>query len=358
MIESLARRMDIHRERYRLAGFVGNPATNMLKALLSNIDLRFLLKCDSDLERYQKYAAYQADAFMSFYDPEGSGKLNFNTLVDNSSRRCLEYWVTCHRRSPLERLPLEGGWSSWSNVRAFWLMVHDSSELPKNLLSHDLVFLRDLPSYIVVGIDPEALVLKWCNYAMSYDDAEAMERFIHLEMGALHDDLLRIWAVNHLTLWLRDLRPAQRDDPYDMRGIVDFDETVVGGTFTNAAGCLREAVRGIAHDSPTFEMLLSAPWVFGLSIFDLVDEQLMDRRVSPHIQYAYLKFVVEFPLLRLLLTLNWYRPGDLPDKTNFKRLMRRALQHLRLAGLAQHAKQPILKEALLRQTQTIDTLTS
>ena len=199
-------RLDYLRLRFLNMELTNSPGVNLLKALLTNVDLRELDSYASDLDRYTNVIQFYKNSRLQQFDPVYSGKFTTNYFTNGAGNYggVIEVLLDLDTRHPFNTFPLDKDWSEWQELRSLRVLMHDSLELPEIISSSRIVFKQDAPTMCVMSIDVPVFIFKYYKYWKNCQEAGVafrIEEFLkRYEYANFFEDLLDIWLLNVITL--------------------------------------------------------------------------------------------------------------------------------------------------------------
>jgi len=279
-----------------------SQGVELLKFLVLNIDLEYILTIKSDIDRYTLVIAYLADARRAAYDPVYSGSVARKLFLEDQ-RGIPEFILNVTINDPAKDYPFDLPYSDskWQQLRAMRLLHHDANELVSGLLNWKISFDGPPPSRVLIELDVTTLIFKYVKYVelcRTQGTEPSVSTFIQEgELRHLFDDFHKIWQINLINLLLASTSEQE-------------DATIIKSSFVPQFYCSISQVQRAAQDiliqrdllqqgSIKVQDFLATPWLRTGSVIDAIDH-LDDRSLPTTRQYKYLQLMKELPYLKMV----------------------------------------------------------
>ena len=181
---------------------INTPGTELLRSILTNVDLPELDSYPSDIDRFTYYIQFYKTGRLMQFDPVYSGKFTTGYFTNGSISYAgtTEVLLDVDTRHPFSTFPLDKDWPSWQELRGLRIIHHDCLEIPDSITSSLITFKQEAPAFIVMTIDVPVLIFKYYKYWKNCQEAgiacEFMEFLKRYEYSHFFGDLLDAWLLN------------------------------------------------------------------------------------------------------------------------------------------------------------------
>lgn len=290
-----------YRTRYINDQYMSNECTKLFERILINIPVnKFLTEYDNDYTRFTGISDTLIRNLSSSFDPVINLKNSCNTIVKSKSTIVPEYYlnVTCAR--PFTYLPMDKPWKEWERLKSVRILHHDSRELCTDLLSMQIEFKKNQPSYILASIDLPAMIMQYIKF-MEYHNKQLggnLDYRMFIKYNIIepwHDDLIKIWLFNVF----EDIVC----DKFKLFQLYNSHSVISRGKLKAAKSNVSIQTAMIKDHRISVNKFLSANWLGKLSILDWIDIIKNTIVIPEFSQYDYLKFLLELPYVKLIVKL-------------------------------------------------------
>lgn len=173
----------------------------LLRFILAQIDIGILLNYKNDIECYTQEIMFKIDWIGSIFDSAMNKIIRKGIFLD-PKHKAMEIIIPAKCIDPIKQLPLDKGWSKWSNVYPLRLVETDSNELTLHIYQDKIRYNKQPPTIMVYTLDVAALFLKRVNYLREVIAGRlpqmTVEDYIHkhVVVDALLNDLQTLWLRN------------------------------------------------------------------------------------------------------------------------------------------------------------------
>lgn len=289
-----------YRSRYSTFQYLSNDCTRFFERILTNIPIdKFLTEYHDDYSKFTNISDSLLKTLSSHFDPIVNLKNSCNTFVSSTSKIVPEYYLNVACSRPFTYLPMDQPWKNWEGLKAVRLLYHDSRELCTDLLGMQIVFKKHQPTYLLASIDLPALIMQYIKF-MEYNkeigsDADYRMFIRYHIIEPWHDDLIKIWLFNVF----QDIVYGD----FKLFKLFNSHNIINRGKLKAAKSNVTIQTAMIGDHRIPLNKFLSAKWLGRISILEWLD--ILDNViVIPEFgQYTYLKFLLEFPYIKLILKL-------------------------------------------------------
>lgn len=260
------------------------------------------------------------------------------TASNNGSAK--EIIVPCESDRPLSSLPIGQPIDKWGDVHPIRIIYIDSLEIPM-FTGHRFVYSDDPPDEAIITVNIPALILKWVAYMKDASAENASPRqFIHEHLlDNLYEDVIRCWVFRAMEerITAGGLQ-FYTDNAIAAASVVDLGLKDLDMMTT----CVETRTFYVKDFFASFLLTWSCPTIQEyVSWFDK-EIRFPDQR-----KVAYIQFLAEFPLVRILMKLNL-----LSDTVNSRRLIKDVgiqLKRYRMADILSGCHRANLRKRLSGQ---------
>lgn len=344
LLSDLNDRYKVYTDRYILEPLNYSRGVRLLRQLIFNIDINYLLTHKDDFDRYTNYISYESENLKELFDPVYKGSSGSqNMFVDKQTTSTApEYIVAVHMDNPMMNLPLGESWNTWSQLRPFRIWYHTSDELITNFTKGKVVFKEDLPSYCMSTIDLTLLMFKYVKYVEHVGiDKYSVDEFIkqHVLNNVLND--LR-------DIWLFNLVKAMAEGR-------SVDGTAAPSSYTDAITKATKVLDKYKNNNISLSKVLNTNWMFGSSLIDLMMNSNSLIKLPSMRQYLGLGWLKIRPSVYLVSTLNNLRTPNGTSKT-FNKILRMKLKEYKRANFLDGISDPELKASLVSELSELESM--
>lgn len=348
-------RLDVQRQRYILAPNTQSNAVRLIRALMLNVDLKYMLTLTDGIDLYATGVAPQIPVLRSLFDQVYQGKEAKDVFISDSNGMVVpELLVSTMHDNPMRTLPLDLPWKHWETMRPVQILYHDSLELPWDLGSSQFYFKSEPPHYMITSIDTAVLLIKLIKYIREVKHGsfcvDTIDSFIHHHvLPTLYDDMFRIWEMNVLN---GALLPEKR------KALLSTTETVNNqlglANFNDGLDDVDMVLNKLSHYEVTSADFLATGWLSGHSIFQWM-QHLSAKVVIPDLrQYMPLVFLRDLPLITMVIRLANCCP-EAQASAQLKLYLSRKMDQFALWNIDSHVRTSSLKFELRRVIEELDT---
>lgn len=357
LLYDLNTRVEYYRtSRFLLAPVVHSPLVNLLKYLILEIDIDYLLKQSSDLDRYSKYLSFETDHLKQAFDPVWKGSLSKNIFLSvKTGKQVPEVIINSSFNNPLLDLPIDKDWYNWESISPIHILYHDSLEMVTSLHRFSIKFKVDHPSVLVASIDIDALVLKYIRYLIATDGEGDVDHFIHVHViNNLYRDLTRNWLMNIMIKELEEYDGTYKYKTY--KKIIT--PLYVDVAFNPAMNNFQKEYNLCKNLNIRFQDFLSTDWFVGYSILDYIKTLMSEVTFPPHNQYAFAKMLKELPIVKFVVIANNKRPSSHPEVKQLNMLLRRVFERYQRNKVWRMVRSPAINTLLENEINSLYEMTT
>lgn len=305
LIDTVSTRLNIAKSRFMSTKSVRTPLVELLRWMVLNFNEAEADNCPNDITRLTTVFQSYQNEFKVAFDPIWTRTLSANKLfVDNTKKNKVVEIFLNSSISDMSSYPLDEGWSSWMGERAVRILYYNSTTLPISMLTGYVAFGNKSPSYAVISINVQTLLMKWYKYKkFCIEDnkaPDATEFIVTSEFSNFFDDFLDIWTTN---LILTNL-----SNP-DVSSDVIAKEVFVPGFITtdnilsNGISGLKEVLKLIKSRNLKLQDLLDTHWYRNGSIRERITD-IESNIILPDLrQYMWLNTLKVIPYLRMIVAM-------------------------------------------------------
>lgn len=298
-ISILELRTNIFKTRFMMGSYFHSKFVNLMTQLLYNIDLSNILKTKSDFQRYSKYIDPAVSVFRNAFDPVLNAK-DITGIVVNKPNKDEDYFLCVSCDKPLSKLPLDKDWLSWEHTKPVTLFYHNANELITNFQLFNIDLKQQHPCMVLMSIDIAMLMFKYIKfyeYFKSIGGDYSVETFIHHHIiGQWFDDARKIWLFNLISeLFVGD---------FSFDKIISDQSIAPNSALKNALSDIYRIQYELHQKNIEIGDFLCTDWFGNTSMWEWLCD-IRDNYQLPFLQqYKWLKFMQEFPFIKLLVLVN------------------------------------------------------
>ena len=295
--ENIWRLMNNQVIRYMNAETTVSKFYEFVKDLIRSVEDPNSLDIENAEEVYNSYILPQAYKLNRKFDSLYNDHSN-NFLVD--SKDTTELFVPTYK--DISNL-ISGTWEdTWEYEQAITILSHDSMEFNTKYNKSTFQFKKDVPTYMLIGINSEVLLMKYYRYLKAYNytfSTVPLDDFIKYEIfDFLFDDMYKIWCINLFSSIQAD---TSKVDQFNItKNIVNINDHV-------SASSLRDAIRDYVEfldyvKSGKYKLADFLETVFfGNKSYKEISEHRHDNfKISSRSQYTGLTILNDMWLLNVL----------------------------------------------------------
>ena len=296
LISDAHTRFDIMKDRFLLSDINLSPPVYLFKSLIANVDIDYLLKLDTDLERYTKYLVFELDNLRTFFDPAYIRRPLYDCFIKSQSRDLPEFILNVNYKYPMLDMPLDEDWETWKDIKPASILYYDSMEIP-NLLQYQLKF-KTKPSYCTSSVNITLLILKFIHYLKEYHpELKDKEYYEHINdylkecvFINFFDDALTIWCTNIVINILNN------------KNVLNKNYYIVS-SLDDAALTLEDNLDKVRNNNITIRDFCHTKYLNDKSIVETLDNYLNKLRLPDLRQYEYMQLLRDLPLMYVITML-------------------------------------------------------
>ena len=305
----------------------------LIKSLLLNIDTRYLLTREDDVERWSRTLEYKNHLDQRFDTVMQKKPLQGIFHDDTTSSNTTDEFLVSTTFRNISQLPMGLSWEQWeqSNVHPVNILNNTGDQPPVDLIG-DHIKQPEPPLITVISIDMVVLILQWIAYVreMGEEYIEHPDGFIHhYVIRPLHDQLLDLWILEILRGLTRNPSPDNVEDEFERHRTSWIPENAMLDGMKDAAALIRN-LQGRRIDVGD---ITSTPFFSnGKTIEDKIDLWRNRYNIPDDRRYRYLEFLAEYPLAFLILNMYMQHSGSAATQNVVKKL-RKALRRYKRQNL-------------------------
>ena len=309
-VESLTTQLNYIKGRYLNGEGYESKGVQLLRGILSFVEIHYLDKYNNDFERYIKYLRFIQNDLVNIFDPVSIGKIKTNCFIAKTHYDVDEYIIPVKAVNVFDKYPFDKKWiNNWERVKTVRLIDHDSDEYTLFMNNDQVRFKKTPPTLAMITIDPAMLGLQYYNY-IKYcpDKIKGQREFIHhYVLDSFFEDLLNIWLIkqiNNVTMMDdRDIVSLNRNDI-----IVDNMYGFVGSRYEEAMTALYNEFRNVRSGATRPEMIINSRLLMDNSILDRANVFINTLDIDNQRQYLFLEYLRDKKLVDLITNIFLLNP--------------------------------------------------
>ena len=280
------------------------PWIHLIKTLLNRIPTTILNRKSSD--RYAYVMSDVVDRLDKYLCPNYQLKVRYNCFVSTKNNTPVqEYIVPCRSVTPLIDLPLNQSFDRWKDIHPIRILYNDTLELCGNFLHMTFEYEAEPPSQVIVAIDTPALVLKflaYCDNQIAHKEPIYLNGFIreHL-IGNLYLDIVNCWLFQMLEIGAIDNDLRSRD-------IITYNLICNESNVERAKLDLAKYWTNLGNRTYLYGDFIHTRWLLREFPYTTIYEYIkfLQHSITMPLlrQNAYIRFMLEYPILRMIVKLN------------------------------------------------------
>lgn len=313
LLKTIEVRMDLCRQKYAACNTVRTPFVETLRWMLLNIDLKELDRCPDDITRLTTVLQAKQTEFKFAFDPVWTKTLGVNKLLKGFDKnKTVELYLNSSV-SNLTSYPLDEGWDEWSGTRGIKILYYNTTTLPISMYTGYVEFGGKTPTYAVISINVQTLLMKWYKYTKfckeSNEEADPIRFIKEFELTNFFNDFLDIWTTNVLlTCLVNPNAPAETiANELSVPNYVTTSNVV-----TNGVSGLLEVLKLIEVRNLRMQDLLDTKW------YSYSDQTIREKILGiqkefllPELrQYMWLDVLKFLPYLRIVVAMIHQDPNN------------------------------------------------
>ena len=296
LISDTNTKLDIYEDRFLLSDINMSYATYLLKSILTTTDIPYLLKLDSDIDRYGKYLVYELDNLRTFFDPVYLKRPTYDCFIKSNGESVPEFILNVSYRRPLLDMPIDEPWEVWDKVSPVNMLYYDTLDFPR-LLQYQFQF-KTQPTYSVSSINISLLVLKFIHY-LNENVPDLNPTFYHEHIDDylkecvfvhLFENTLNVWCINALSSILNNEN-------------VLLKSYFIGSGITDAITDLKKVITQTKVNSITINDFAHTKFINYKSIVDTLNYYNNYLTLPPLRGYTYLAILRDIELITPMILL-------------------------------------------------------
>ena len=342
MIRTIQNRTDHYTDRAVQGVMTTSPWEVLLSRMIAKIPL-YLGDEKDDVKIMAEAMGHVRDTLEMELAPGDTLKERDACFTASNNGTAKEIIVPCSSSTPLMDLPVGKPLAAWKDVHPVHILYNDSLELCSRWTGRQFVYSDDPPEEVIVSIDVPALILKYIAALKDYDSIPNFPRsqFIRRHLiDNLYEDIVRCWVFRMLEEMVTE---GHVDSFYTNNAIVASSVVEAG---LRDLGMMTSRIEMKAFYVKDFFMSDLLTWSCP-SIQEYVKWFNHSITFPAQRKVAYIQFLTEFPLVRVLMKLNL-----LSGTVNSRRLIQHVginLKRYRLMGILSGCQKARLREKLSRQ---------
>lgn len=324
-LDSLAGRMVIRRDRFMKSEPMDSGIMRLIKALLYDVDVEYLLTFDDDMDIYFKGIMERRDLFHRI-DTTIRGSLYQNVVYSEAnSTPVKEMMVPAGYKSPVSMLPFDQPWEQMKHHpdAPINILFTNTNALPKGMIG-DAIKTNDPPNIVGVGVNLPLLILQWCSYTRSMGKEWVPEpsEFIHEHVvGQLTSQLVDFWILGILKKLAISIYTY--DDPKTITEDVSNVSWVPDKNLEKGIQELQPLFLDLSAEVGRVEDFFVTPFFPGKrSLFDYISNVVTTLYVPEVGEYEPVAFLRDVPWLEFILQLFTIKGIDQSKDTALKSFIR------------------------------------
>ena len=305
LTDTLKIRMNVARNKFLAAATPRTPLVEMLKWMCLNFDIKAVDNNPNDISRLTNTIQNYQIEFRNAFDPIWTRSLSRNKLFKSSTKtQPIEIFINSSV-SNFADYPLDSNWVEWQAERAIRILYFNSTELPIEMFTGKFVFNTKSPSFAVISLNVQTLLMKWYKYVkfceIEKDEPNFLDFLKITEFNNLFDDILEVWTTNLILTCL--VNPQASADVISAEMVVPGFITT-GGILKNGIQGLQEILKLISSRNLKLQDFLDTKWYDkDISVRDKISEIERGVIVPDLRQYHWIEVLKTLPYLRMMIAI-------------------------------------------------------
>lgn len=305
LTDTLKIRMTVARNKFLAAATTRTPLVEMLRWMCLNFDIKAVDNNPNDISRLTNTIQNYQIEFRNAFDPIWTRSLARNKLFKSSTNtQPIEIFINSSV-SNFADYPLDNNWVEWQAERAIRIIYFNSTELPIEMLTGKFVFNTKSPSFAVISLNVQTLLMKWYKYIKFCETEKDEPNFLDFlklsEFNNLFDDILEVWTTNLILTCL--VNPQISADVIASEMVVPGFITT-GGILRNGIQGLQEILKLISSRNLKLQDFLDTKWYDNdISVRDKITEIERNVIVPDLRQYNWIEILKTLPYLRMMIAI-------------------------------------------------------
>lgn len=347
-VTTLTTRSTILRDRHLKAQGYEAKGIQILKQIITLLDLPYLKKQSNDFDRYQNYFSNVQRDWMQIFDTNVSGNMYRKTFIESGIFDTTEFLLPVTAENHISILPLDQDWHDWETLRPVRIIDHDSHEYTLNVLKDRIKFKLDTPSYAVFTIDPLMLGFMYFKYLQSEDFTPELSPQIWLHKYVIINldmDLQDIWLRNEIS-YLLGLNDIQDLDVYrPSNSAADSMYGYIGLQYETVMKKLYDTVEKLRSNRIRPEAFLNSIELTDRNFSTYCNDILTQTHI-PHLrQYLWQRYVRDMKWVELIFKVFMTNKNYSNTKRMLK-LLRIRVQRMERQRFWDHIRDGLVKEQI------------
>ncbi len=332
----------MNKGRYLLSEPWTTPPVKMIRALLDKIyEPQFLVKHNM-LDLYTTYIMPKASMISRMIDPMAGTPQHHEVFVMGSS--ITEVIIPTRGIINPSGMSALDEWDDWEFVAPLRLLAHDSIELDTASTDARIRFKKQQPTYVVHGIDVEALIVKYLRYIHDTEtDFKTVNReeFISKHIiPYVYDDMLDVWCLNVINYFLGNVFG---EEVKTMAHDVSKNNQFLGASSLTAGfNDLKDLTSRVASGNVSIGAFLNTKLVNGKSLLAMMEFHRDIAAISNSTRYRGYELLKTSIFIEILTQLI----SSVRERSQVSKIIKDVqvdARNYRRSGWAGHIKDPIVK---------------
>lgn len=284
--------------RFLTAQPIPSKGTRLIEKLLSNIPEDYFFTETPDGALYEHQLELMRESFNNAYSSTKMRTPSKDMFVSDSKAELL---VDIYNTGAMSSLPINKPYGYWLDTAPIKILNVNSTILPTNTEGSQLVYKHSSSGIFEIGINPTLLMMKYikyCRFKKAVDEPVDIQEFIHNDViYPLRKDTYINWIINVIyTLTM--------DDSYLDVLVEQQDSNIVSSAmFKSTLLELLQFIEYVRSGKITVHDFLSSKWLINQSVTDYIETFEKEYATNSGIEYQYVNFIREVPLMLLILAL-------------------------------------------------------
>jgi len=319
MCDVISERINIYTERVSKGSTPVVPWIHLIKTLLMRIPIEILNKPTSTIMAYA--LGDIVDKLDNYLCPNYKLKVRYNQFISTKNNIPVqEYIVPCRSVTPLIDLPTldrSAPMRAWAKIKPIRILYCDTFELCGDFLHMTFNYKEAPPTQVVVAIDTPALVLKYlayCNEQIRNKEPVYLNYFIRTHLiDNLYGDLVNCWIFQML-------EAGAIDNNLDEKRIISYPLICTESNIERAKLDLNKYWANLSNKTYQYGDFVHTTWLLDQFPYTTIYEyaQFLKHSITMPMlnQNAYIRFMIELPLVKLIIKLNCLNKTAISMKMN------------------------------------------
>lgn len=343
MIGAVENKLELAKGRFLLSDQWATPTIQFVRSLIDPLSEPYFLNTKDDFDLYVQYVMPEAITISRIIDPFIRSAAPRQIFTVN--RETKEVFIPTYGLINPMTMSSFKDWYDWEELAPIRLLAHNSVEFVTPQYSDArLNFNRDIPGYLVIGIDIPALFMKYIKYIkQNGEDFETVDRDLFVAkqiIPYIYEDVLGIWCLNIANYFLDTKEFVEEKQLAQM---LDQDNEFVGSsTFLAAFDELDLLLDRMKNNRIPIGGILASKLFGNNTIEDAMTLHTELATMDVATKYRGYEILKSAPLINLLTSMLVLVKGD-PKVSKLERDVRVEVAALKRSNWSSHMRDEVTK---------------